>query len=99
MTSGAQPLKTWLASDGSLNNPVASVTSVSAPTTRAIQASGAIACRDQPRADRQCRRISVTTTTASPALTTAPATLTASQAVREPCTSSRLAGQRASHPL
>ena len=71
----------------------------STPITTAIQTSGTMARRDQPRADRQCLMIKVTTTMVSAALTTAFSVLTASQAGREPYTSSRFAGQLASQPL
>ena len=66
---------------------------------RVIHTSGTMACRDQPRADRQCPMIKVSTMTVSATPTAVDVQLTASQTGREPRTSSRLAGQLASQPL
>jgi len=76
-----------------------SVITDSAPITSAIHTSGTMACRDQPRADRQCLTIRTTTMTVSATPAAALSALTASQAGREPRTSSRFAGQLASQPL
>ncbi len=64
--------------------PVTSVTADVATIGMLIHTSGTMACRDQPRADRQCRMIKTWTTPRSTSETGMSIALTASQMDREP---------------
>jgi len=93
ITSGANPKLTRLGRDRLRRLPV---TICSAPTAKASHTSGSMARRDQPRADRQCRTIKVSTIAVTARLTKPPMVLTVSRSDREPSPiSSTLAG----HPV